>query len=171
MKTIKNQLDDWDGKSADFLKRVYAEFAETGTFLDEVLRLSRESRFQNAATWLLKHHLDEGNSITATQRSTIIRELKSLQEWEAKLHVLQCLPRLSLTRREADQTVRFLRVCVDDANKFVRAWAYGGFHIVALQHPNFRDESEQRLAWAIENEAPSVRARLRQVLHQKPKSG
>lgn len=167
---LEDQLIQWDGKSADFLSDLYAGTFALEPFLEEVFDLIPEPGFQTAATWLLKHHLDQGHSISDGQRSSLIREMKSLCDWESKLHALQCLPKLKLTRRQADQAIRFLRTCLDDDNKFVRAWAFGGFHALAAQHTCFQSESEERLAWAAENEAPSVKARIRQATGQKRKT-
>lgn len=166
---LEDILIDWDGKSAEFLRDAYERFSPEESFVDDALFLTCEPKLQTSATWLIKHHLEQGGSLSAKQRTKLFRSLKSLQDWESKLHVLQCLPTLKLTKRQAEQTIDFLRACTEDSNKFVRAWAFGGMHVLSEQHGEYREEAEQKIAWASENEAPSVRARIRQVLGKKGK--
>lgn len=160
---LEDKLVEWDGKSAEFLRDVYERSVDGDHFLDDLFPLLNETKFQSAATWLLKRHLDEGHSISGTQKAALFRSLKTLDDWESKLHALQCLPHLSITRGQAKRMAVFLRDCLQEKNKFVRAWAYGGFHVLSEQHEDYREEATERIAWAIEHESPSIRARIRQV--------
>jgi hypothetical protein len=51
-------------------------------------------------------------------------------------------------------------------SKFVRAWAYDGFFRLGQQHHSFEQEALQHLVKAQEEEAPSVRARVRKILEE-----
>jgi len=55
----------------------------------------------------------------------------------------------------------FLRVCLLDNNKFVRAWAYKGFYELAVQYPK---ETRQFFEMAMRDEAPSVKSRIRNIM-------
>jgi hypothetical protein len=58
----------------------------------------------------------------------------------------------------------FLRTCLADENKFVRAWAYNGFYLLSQQYPEYQQETEQFFAMAMRDEAASVKARIRNIL-------
>ncbi len=60
----------------------------------------------------------------------------------------------------------FLRECLEDRNKFVRAWAYGGFHQLAVEHAEYRGEAVQLFEKALDEEAASVKARVRKVVER-----
>ena len=48
-------------------------------------------------------------------------------------------------------------------NTFIRAWSAHGAAVLADQHPIYRDSALDLLAAAEQDEAPSVRARLRRT--------
>ncbi len=59
-----------------------------------------------------------------------------------------------------------MRKCLEDDNKFVRAWAYNGFYELAKQYPEYRTEAGQLFEMALRDEAASVKARVRNVMKQ-----
>ena len=58
----------------------------------------------------------------------------------------------------------FLRNCLVDNNKFVRAWAYNGFYELAVQYPEYEKETKQFFEMAMRDEAPSVKSRIRNIM-------
>jgi len=48
-------------------------------------------------------------------------------------------------------------------NKFVRSWAYNGFYGLSRQYPEYIQETKQFFEVAMKDEAPSVKARIRNV--------
>ena len=50
-----------------------------------------------------------------------------------------------------------------DDNTFIRAWSVHAAAVLADQHPAYRDTALELLAAAERQEAPSVRARIRQT--------
>lgn len=119
---------------------------------------------QQAASWLLKKHLEMGNSLSAADCRTVIGVLSDQDHWECKLHLLQCLPYLQILEEDCSRVEKFLNTCIKSENKFVRAWAYNGFNELALRFPRYRKEVDGMLARANESEAASVRARIRNIL-------
>lgn len=119
---------------------------------------------QRAATWLLKRHLEAGNSLSPGGSRVILDALPDQEHWESKLHVLQCLPYLEIPEDQSAGLERFLDSCLESDNKFVRAWAYNGFNELSLRFPRYREEVKLMLARAGESEAASVRARIRNIL-------
>ena len=90
--------------------------------------------------------------------------------WDAKLHLLQCLPYWIVMETAVSTIHSFLHNCLKEQNKFVRAWAYSGFYELAKQHPHFRTETKNLLAQASQEEAASIKARIRQIYKKDGKS-
>ncbi len=51
-----------------------------------------------------------------------------------------------------------------DHNKFVRAWSYNGFFELSRQHSEYLDETKQFFQMTMRDEAPSVKARIRNIM-------
>lgn len=162
--SLSSELAAWDGKSADDIRKIYEQHCEVPNFALKLSGLINEPALQKGITWLLKAHLESAGQPDPEVTEKICDSLQVLQDWEPKLHVLQCLQYLKITEAQKDQLAIFLRSCIDDEVKFVRAWGYGGFYELSLQFPEFRKEAERYAAFALETESASVRARLRKVM-------
>jgi len=57
-----------------------------------------------------------------------------------------------------------VRIWLSDTNKFVRAWSYNALHLLAKVEPKFAAEVAEILRMGLEDEPPSVKARIRQCL-------
>ena len=123
---------------------------------------------QVGATWLLKRHLECGGKLSSAQVRKIYASLDQLSEWEAILHVLQCMPEMPVPKGQIGKVAQFLRDCLAHKRPFVRAWAYNGFHELAVRHEIYREEMTRLIAHAAQNEAASVKARLRNIVKQSP---
>lgn len=166
---LKQALSQWDGKSGDDIAAIYDDCAGQAAFIETILALTRETALQAGATWLLKKHLENRNRLNEAQIRTLWSLAGGLDQWEARLHVLQCLPFLPIGVSQKDEVAQFLRQSLDSKNKFVRAWAYGGFIELAGQHPEFEKETEDHLRRALDREAASVKARIRQAARKHPR--
>ena len=97
---------------------------------------------QRGATWLLKHYLEQQpRSVDAATIESVYSRLEELVHWEAKLHVLQCIPYMPVPAAQAQAVETFVRSCLRDQAKFVRAWAYNGFCELARLRPGLRGEA------------------------------
>ena len=166
--TLKADIDLWDGKSKDAIARVYEKHVGDADFLVDVIALIADEPTEIGATWLLKHYFDEGgepleeNLVTAVYAS-----VDRLSQWEAKRHVLQCMEHLPIPTAQVATVEKFVRACLSDEVKFVRAWAYSAFHELAKQHAQFRLEASRILAEALANEtAGSILARVKRKMKQ-----
>ncbi|MCG8511613.1 MAG: hypothetical protein MI741_20555 [Rhodospirillales bacterium] len=166
---LEQALSQWDGKSTESLSAIHDALSPAPDFADRLLALARKTEFAAGATWLLKRHLESGKSLSKNQIRALWSLAGGLEHWEAKLHVLQCLPFLPVEVSQKDQVAEFLRHCLGSGNKFVRAWAHGGFMELAGQHPEFEEETESHLRRATEGEAASVKARIRQAARNHPR--
>ena len=161
---MQQAIAGWNGKSADDIAAVYRQFSDDPSFVADIVRLSAQAHYQKGATWLLKAHIDAGHSLQAKDISRIYRALKRLVDWESKLHVLQCMAGMPIASSDRKHVELFLRQCLPDTNKFVRAWTYNGFYELARQYPQYQKEAEQFFAMAMRDEAASVKARVRAIL-------
>ena len=162
--TIKIELKSWDGKSVDDLEEIYTNYNQQKGFVVSLINLIEDKELQKAATWLLKHHLEKANKLTPSQNRKLISKVSFLESWESKLHLLQSLQYLTIPESEKDKLEHFLRQCLSEKNKFVRAWAYDGFYQLAKQYPEHIEETKQFFEMAMRDEPPSVISRIRNIL-------
>ncbi|MYC83381.1 MAG: hypothetical protein F4X19_15015 [Acidobacteria bacterium] len=158
------EIASWDGKSAAALQSTYERHSDEEDFLATILEHIADVELQRAATWLLKRHLEAGNPLYPGGSLAILGVLSDQEHWESKLHILQCLPFLDIPEDESPGVEEFLDSCLESDNKFLRAWAYNGFNELSLRFPRYREEVNLMLAKAVESEAASVRARIRNIL-------
>lgn len=163
-KTLSEEIASWDGKSAAALQSTYERHSAEENFVATILAHIADVELQRAATWLLKKHLEVGNSLSAAGCRAVFDSLSVQEHWESKLHILQCLPYLDIPEDDSVGLGKFLDACLESDSKFVRAWAYNGFNELSLRFPRYREKVDGLLARAIESESASVQARIRNIL-------
>lgn len=161
---LSEDIGSWDGKSAAALQSTYERHHYEADFVATILAHVSDVESQRAATWLLKKHLEAGNSLTSAECRTVFGVLSDQDHWESKLHVLQCLPFLDIHEDDCVGLENFLYACIKSEKKFVRAWAYNDFNELSMRFPRYREKVDGMLAQARESEAASVRARIRNIL-------
>ena len=164
--SLKQTIKEWDSKSENDITAIYFDYYETPNFTTIIINLIENTETQNAATWLLKKHLEEDVTLTTVQVNQIYDSLSKLNHWESKLHILQSMPYLPIAAKQKNAVESFLRTCLTSKNKFVRAWTYNGFNELARQHPEYQSEVDVMLAEAMQKEVVSVKARIRNILKQ-----
>lgn len=163
MLRIEQEIAAWDGKSADDIRAIYEAYHEQPDFADTIIKLTQSTSHQNGSTWLLKAWLEAGNELGAEQIQALYALLPLLEHWEARLHLLQCIPHVPIPEDRRRDVDAFLRQTRTDSNKFVRAWSYNGLYELATQFPQYADEVEQLFVVAMQDEAASVKARIRNI--------
>lgn len=162
--SLEQEIVSWDGKSSSEIDAIYTRHCEEDSFASKMIELSQKLDLQKGTTWLLKRHLEDGQKLEAKKCAALFKLLPKLEHWESKLHILQCLPYMKIGRAEVKNVEAFLRKCLTDNNKFVRAWAYNGFYEVSLQYLEYKEETKQFFEMAMRDEAPSVKARIRNIM-------
>ncbi|NQZ07148.1 MAG: hypothetical protein HRT35_08300 [Algicola sp.] len=175
--TLKQAIAGWDGKSSEDIDTIYSGFELDASLVDDLLLCLEDQTLQSGATWLLKRHLvGKGvrshkafspQKISAGQILCVYKQLPQLKHWSARLHLLQTMDVLPIALAVKDTVEHFLRRCLADDNKFVRAWAYSGFHLLQQQYPEYKAEVDGFFALAMQDEAASVKARIRNILKRK----
>lgn len=163
---LPGAIQSWDQKSSSDIQDVYQSFCGLADFSDALLSLLAVENCQRGATWLLKHYLEQGGILSEAEVMAFYQRFDDLAQWEARLHCLQSMPYLPLPENARSQLELFIRENLVDENKFVRAWSYNGFYLLARSFPDLRKEAEEFFDLAMRDEAASVKARIRNILKQ-----
>ncbi len=164
---LQTSILEWDGKSATDIKAIYQAFVTEEGFPEALLSFIEDRALQKGATWLLKHYFEQSGNLTATQTRQYIASFADMRHWESRLHCFQSIPYVVIAVEDAEKVHAFIQSGLRDRKKFVKAWAYNALNELALQHPQYQAEADEKLAWALTEEAPSVRARIRNILQGK----
>jgi len=162
--SLRKEIENWDGDTVTDIVSIYEKHHKKEKFINEIVLLLSERKLQMEASWLLKKYVETRNAIDSDFAFVIYSKILSFDGWESKLHILQAMPFLPIPSTEKDTVEKFLRICLTDKNKFVRAWAFGGFYLLADQFPEYRDEARQFIDGALINESASIKARIRNVI-------
>lgn len=161
--TMKDAIRRWDAKDAEVIEEVYNRFSREPDFVWNLIVFLPDVDLQQGSTWLLKRYLEHKGKLSEEQTSALLSALTNMQHWEAQLHILQCLPFMSIPKKESKRLHDFLRTTIKSERKFVRAWAYGGLIEVGEQFHEFRDSDLEIIANAYKSEGGSICARIRQA--------
>ncbi|MBV1914758.1 MAG: hypothetical protein KUG72_05190 [Pseudomonadales bacterium] len=167
-KTLSDALSSWDGNSTDHINEIYSDHAEAEQFIEQILACFIVPSLQSGATWLLKKHLTEKPPLDEPRAITIYSGARRMESWQSRLHILQLIPLLPIPESEKHTVEQFLRDCLLDHNKFVRAWAYSGFYELATQYAEYKPEVLHFIQLAEDDEPASVQARIRQIKKTDP---
>jgi hypothetical protein len=162
---LEAQLQHFDGKHVDSLFRVGRMLPLESTTIDQLLELAERSDppIQIAATWLLKYLQSQKITFSSSQITKLVEQLNGSGPWESRLQLLQMLPQLVIPTACTETLFQVLLLPLSGRNKFIRAWAYTGLHALATQHPSYVKDVVPLLEQALEDEAASVGARVRQL--------
>lgn len=159
-------LSFWDGRSVDDILKIYENHKNSRSFIDDLVSLIVERIEENGATWLLKHHLEQGVELDSADVNRIYGVLPRLKGWEGRLHILQSIPYMPIHEKNRALVEAFVRDGLDGDHKLIRAWSFNGFYEVAKTFPDLQQEAQAIFEQALETEAASVKARIRNVLKQ-----
>ena len=165
---LKEIFSRWDGKSANDLEAAYEHFSQSNGFAEDLLDLLSQDDTAPGASWCLKKFLESGYGLHQSMVLKFYIALDTTWEWPSKLHILQCLPFIPISREHSEGLSKFLQHCLYDKNKFVKAWAYNGMALLALQHSEYFEETKCLLNQAMESEAASIKARIRNIFKENP---
>ncbi len=161
---IEEIIKDWNGRSVGNMEEVYETFREDPAFISTLIGCLKDPSYHVGATWLLKHHFLAGHVLTPSEISKIYRPAIRMEHWMSKLLILQSMPYMPIRKVDVRYVEPFVRACLKDENRMVRAWAYNGFFELAVQHPTYQKEARELLTAAKDDEAGSVRARIRNIM-------
>jgi hypothetical protein len=162
---LKNKLKLWDGVHIQYLKELYEVNSSDLDFFENLITLCvNEQDVQKSATWLIKHHYDNGQTLPNSFTKRLLTSCKTVENWEAKLHLLQLIPHFNLTDESVIIADEFVRECLADNNKFVRAWAYSGLYELIKYIPELKTELEFICQRALETESAAIKSKVRKII-------
>ena len=172
MMNLASIVAEWDGKSVEAITGIYEQHKDMPGFGSHLIACLGNPDSDRGMTWLIKHHLEEewsggDNGPSPEEVSTMLKVLPRCAHWEAQLHLLQCLDHVDIPGKSARPLAVFLRTAITEETKFVRAWAYHGWYLLAQQHPAYLDEATGLLEAAQNSEtAASVKVKIRKALQK-----
>lgn len=162
---LETAILQWDGKSADDIRQVHKQYAGSANYLSQLTPMVSNKTLCTGASWLLKAELESGAALAKEDTRRIIANLCELDYWQQKLHILQIFEFISIEIDQKRYAETFLRACLSDDNKLVRAWAYNGFFYLAKQYEEFQPEAAELFDMALRDEVASVKARVRKLVN------
>ena len=122
--SLQQEILSWDKKSKAIIQSVHDRFSHDSQFLGQLVTLLETPEAQCGATWLIKHHVENGLGLPdAKQVAVILNQAEDMAEWTSRLHVLQAIHHMQIPDSSRETANRLFRSLLDDPNKFVRAWA------------------------------------------------
>ena len=160
---LEFEIESCSAASVKELASIHERYCALPDYLTRLVSLAGSGRSLVEATWLIKKRLETGRAPDAVTSAEILELLMLDADWQAHLHLLQCVGLLDLSQAP----IAGLRVSIlaklKSPNKFVRAWAYDGlFRLAQLGHPDAATDLI-RISDAAQNESPAVRARIRKL--------
>jgi hypothetical protein len=122
-----------------------------------------DPEIQARATWLLKRLAEEKTAFTNEQLIAMFDSVAALVHWETRLHICQLLQHVTIPKECGAKVAHFLDRCLDEKNRYVRAWAYSGFYELARQHPQYREYALEQLDRGETEKSAAVKARIRNI--------
>lgn len=160
---LEFEIESCSSASVRELASIHERYCATPDYLTRLVSLVRSDRSQVEATWLIKRWLETSQTPDAGTSSEILELLMIESDWQAHLHLLQCIGLLDLSQAPVAGLRRTVLAKLKSPNKFIRAWAYDGlFRLAQLQHPDAATDLI-RISDAAQNESPAVRARIRRL--------
>ncbi len=160
---LETLMRNWDTKDTSVLAENYEIYCIEVWFPSLLIAALRDKSMQDAGSWLLKYHLDDGAYLDNKQSKAIIKALNTLQSWPSRLHILQCLAKLQVQAEDKTSVWKFLRSNLSRENKFIRAWSYHGIFELACRFEEYRKDATAMLTMAERDESASIKARIRQI--------
>lgn len=147
------------------MKQIYDANCKRPNFTSTLAALLAEQDYQRGASWLLKHHIDNGHVMDRNDVQICYSSLDKLTHWDTHLHILQTMHALPIDTAHKEAVHSFLTKNVTSKRTLIRAWSYTGFVILARQFQEYRAEAHTLLKRAKEVEtAGSIRVRIRRGL-------
>ncbi|MCC2605543.1 hypothetical protein [Planctobacterium marinum] len=153
-----------DASNTQELLNTYEHFKCTRRFESKLIACLKQTESDRAASWILKHHLEQGFQLDEAHSIQVLDCFMLMQHWESRLHILQSLSQISIASEVSHNLFQNLKALLDNSRKFIRAWAYNGIHEVALQYPYYQSEVASLLQRVDDTEVASVKARVNKIL-------
>lgn len=165
--TLKAAYLQWDGIHTAHLRQLYLENREDPSFIPATLALlENEHAVEVSSSWVLKHHIDQGEMLSSDQVDQLINKLPELRFWESRLHLLQMIPQISLTDAQAERLEPAVRKHLSSDRAFVKASAFAAYFEIVKRFPELKNEFRLLCEDSLEKVSASVKVKIRRILKQ-----
>lgn len=156
-------LGSYDGKHVAPFRAIADELAIRPDGLEVAISIvdSHAPHARIGGTWILKRLLELGLESNSTLSGLIVKWLGECSEKDVRLHLLQILHLIQIPKASHNRLYKIACEFTDDKNTLVRAWAYNVLGLIAHRNSKYKTEILERFQEAMENESPSVKARIR----------
>ena len=164
---LKTTLFKWDRKHTDFLINIYCKNLQSPCFISDIIEIySTKIELEHSTSWIIKHHIDNGKDLEQEQTEKMLRKIGELNYWESQLHLLQIIPKVSLTEKLVEFIEPKIRELLDSEKKFVKAAAYEAYFEVVNFYPDLKNEFRIICEEAINKESASVKVKIKRILNK-----
>jgi hypothetical protein len=164
---LKTTLLKWDRKHTDFLINIYGENLQNPCFISDIIEIySTNIELEHSTSWIIKHHVDNGKDLEQEQTKKMLQKIGELNYWESQLHLLQIIPKVSLTERQVESIEAKIRKLLNSEKKFVKAAAYEAYFEVVNFFPELKNEFRIICEEAIDKESASVKVKIKRILNK-----
>ncbi|MEM9055100.1 MAG: hypothetical protein AAGB16_07225 [Pseudomonadota bacterium] len=163
--SLRANLEAFDGKSVTILSELNARYdliAETTHYLIELFDDADEN-IQRGSTWIMLERIKSGTKLSDDNWSALAKRISNITDWQAALHVLQCLSQQSCPRDLAVIFSDFTNRYLDHERPFLRAWSISALHTLSQSNPDLVEAAKRAVETGHLDQAASVRARLRHL--------
>lgn len=164
----KNKIDyllNWDKKHKDYLIKFYLNEVESQDFINDLIEWSYSNhQILTATTWLIKHHIDNKNQLNNEQKNRILKFLDLTNEWDAKLHIYQILPKIKIDDNNAKYLEAIIYKDLNSDNKFLKAAAFEAYFEIVKILKDLENEFISICQNSLEKESASVKVKIRRIL-------
>jgi hypothetical protein len=129
--------------------------------------LMTHSHLESICTWLIKRYQKDGKDLNPSHVSILIDNLAHLKTTHGKLHVLQILSRLHLSKALSAELIAAVEPYLNDKHKFIQASAFDAYAAAARHFPSLEAEFKQRCALVLPQANASLAVKLRRILNAK----
>ena len=159
---VQQALADYDGKHVDVLEGVLDVTLSAALYKDVLKKVtSDDPKVADAATWLLRAWVMNGRRLSDDELQAWLDVAKTSDQWAPTLHFLQTLASISLPETLEADIYDFCQGHTSHKNKMVRAWAFNGLSLIALQNGSYLDKTRQSLEKGLKDTSPAVAARVK----------
>lgn len=167
MELLKNTLLKWDGRHVDLLIDVYDSKIQDPSFINDIIELySTNNELEHATSWIIKYHIDNGKTLKQAQIGKLFQKIAQLSYWESQLHLLQLIPKLTLTKHHVASIAPHVLELLESEKKFVKAAAYEAYFEIVNFFPELSSEFHAACEEALTKESASVKVKIKRILNQ-----
>lgn len=158
---LREELAQYDGRNPAILSEVSERHRTRQGFLSELIVLAPddEAVISEAATWILKAEIEDGQALAPHCVEQLILCLNGVTAWQAQLHICQSIGKIDVPHGLVLDLSQWLETLLVAPRPFLRAWALDALCQLQGSSP----ETNALLAQMETDDAASVRARVRNL--------